>query len=176
MQVADATAVLLAVLLAFSAAVKADESRTGAAAWHPLALLAGWTTGRARWLFGLSAASDAAVAVGLVLSPSGARWPALGLVILYSVVGWSYQAGSAGTTCRCFGSLLDVSTRRALLVRNGVLAAALMVPGSARAPVPVVVAGVLLATTVVIAVVHLLDRAAAVAGSSPLSALERNPT
>lgn len=120
--VIDVSVVALAVLLGLSAGSKVVEAVRNTANIHPIALAL--AVRRATPLFLLSSILDLAVAVSLPFWPS--RVCAILLTITYTIVALAVlrrnpAALSAG--CRCFGGIIEVRSKRTLLLRNGAIGA-----------------------------------------------------
>lgn len=99
-----------------------------ATSWHPVIVVSSWRRRHAGLLITSALLADAVSVVLLLLRPSLGAACAIGLVIVYSASAWKARLDADG--CRCFLGLLDASSRRAMLLRNGCLASfGLMVVG-----------------------------------------------
>ena len=93
-----AAALVLALVFAWAAAAKFRTPRQTASSFHGLGLPA------APLLAWAVPVVELALAIALVASPAAASWPALALVVAFSLVLVRAVAAGSTVTCACFGA------------------------------------------------------------------------
>ena len=133
--VGGAAAIVLAAVFAWAAVAKFRTPAATAASFHGLGLPAAPAVAR------IVPVVEVAIALGLVVAPTLVAWPALALLLAFSVVIARAVAAGSTVTCACFGAspsahedALPVSVVE--LVRNaGLGALAIVASGSAAGSV-----------------------------------------
>ncbi len=130
---ADGARWAITVVFALSLAEKVIVLGERRAGWHPLILARAWRRRHAHALIAAAAVLDLSACLLLGLEPAAGGWLAVALLLVYTVVALGAHGGSEPPgSCQCFWRVLDVETKRGLIVRNsllGCLAAAAAVAG-----------------------------------------------
>jgi hypothetical protein len=111
------------LVLLFSLAIL-EKTRTlsqGSAAWHPLMVVSRRRRQYAGEIMGLSLVVDIIAFVLLLVSPIKGALLSAFLILGYSLAALGMHRRSPNGGCHCFWNLLNTSTRRGLLIRNGSL-------------------------------------------------------
>lgn len=145
-----AAAAVLAVVFAWAAVAKFRAAAETSASFHGLGLPAASLLARAVPIV------EVAMAIGLVVAPAVIAWPALALVLAFSVVIARAVAAGSTVTCACFGAAPgagDVDARPVSvveLVRNaGLGALAIVASGSASGGIHTSVPALVIVTVLV---------------------------
>lgn len=143
-------ALVLAAAFAIAAIAKWRDRPGTARAFRALGVPRPWTSAR------LVPGVEATLAVGLVVTPSGAAGVALALLVAFTVFLVGRLRAGVHAPCSCFGGWGTGSLGPADVVRNGwLLLAALVALGGARPEVPTplaVVAALLCLTAAVVSI------------------------
>jgi uncharacterized membrane protein YphA (DoxX/SURF4 family) len=130
---ADGARWVLAVVFCLSGIEKASTLSSHAARWHPVMLVSGWRRKHATALLAASLITDLLCIVFLVAGPRIGSFLALGLLVAYTLAGFSVHE-HADADCQCLFGILKTRTRETFLVRNAALLILAALSGSASTP------------------------------------------